>query len=114
MINVNSKKYVDDLILLFIILIKYIFDNINAVEFVNNPFRPESLLHLWKGRLSILLSSYSVGFGDNASNRTLCLILIILKMLIKFDDNFQMWLQQWHLFVDSKGIFNTDYVFDLH
>lgn len=90
MINVNSKKYVDDLILPLIILIKYIFDDINAVEFANNPLRPECLLHLRKSRLNILLGSYSVGFGDNASNRMLCLVLIILKVLVKFDDNFQI------------------------
>lgn len=57
MINANSKKCVDDLILPLIKSIEYIFDDTNAVEFANNPLRPECLLHMGIGHLSILLGS---------------------------------------------------------
>lgn len=57
MINANSKKCVDDLILPLIKSIEYIFDNTYTVEFANKPLRLKCLLYIGIGYLSILLSS---------------------------------------------------------
>ena len=57
MINANSKKCVDNLILPLVKSIEYIFDDIYAVESANKPLRLERLLHMGIGHLSILLGS---------------------------------------------------------
>ena len=57
MINANSKKYVDNLILPLIKSIEYIFDDTYAIKSTNKPLRLERLLYIGIGHLSILLSS---------------------------------------------------------
>ena len=57
MINANSKKGVDDLILPLVKSIEYIFDDTYAVEFTNKPLRLKCLLHMGIGHLSFILSS---------------------------------------------------------